>query len=86
MARVTVEDCLERVDNRFQLVHLAAGRVRQLRQGARPLSNRQNKDIVLALREIAAGDITVKNLPNHEPEPRMEFEPEAIPEGSETKD
>ena len=75
MARVTVEDCLERVDNRFQLVHLAAGRVRQLRMGAQPLSDRRNKDVVLALREIAAGDITVNNLPKHEPEPRLEPEP-----------
>jgi DNA-directed RNA polymerase subunit omega len=74
MARVTVEDCLERVDNRFQLVHLAASRVRQLRQGAEPLSDRHNKDVVLALREIASGDITIRNLPQHEPQLRPESE------------
>lgn len=57
MARITVEDCLRQVDNRFQLIHLAAKRVRQLRKGAPPLVNSKNKDVVLALREIAAGKV-----------------------------
>jgi DNA-directed RNA polymerase subunit omega len=57
MARITVEDCLQKVDNRFQLIHLAAKRVRQLRKGAPPLVSSKNKDIVLALREIAAGKV-----------------------------
>jgi DNA-directed RNA polymerase subunit omega len=55
MARITVEDCLSNVDNRFALIHLAAKRVRQLRKGAEPLVVCKNKDTVTALREIAAG-------------------------------
>ena len=57
MARVTVEDCLEKVDNRFGLIHLAAQRVRQLRKGAKPLVVCKNTDIVVSLREIAAGNV-----------------------------
>lgn len=57
MARITVEDCLGKVDNRFGLIHLAAKRVRQLRKGAEPLVVCKNKDIVVALREIAAGEV-----------------------------
>jgi DNA-directed RNA polymerase subunit omega len=53
MARVTVEDCLRKVDNRFELIHLAAKRVRQLRKGAEPLVVCKNKDVVVSLREIA---------------------------------
>lgn len=55
MARITVEDCLNKVDNRFGLIHLAAKRIRQLRKGAEPLVVCKNKDTVTALREIAAG-------------------------------
>lgn len=57
MARITVEDCLKQIDNRFGLIHLAAKRVRQLRKGAEPLVACKNKDIVTALREIAAGKV-----------------------------
>jgi DNA-directed RNA polymerase subunit omega len=59
MARVTVEDCLENVDNRFLLVMLAAKRVKQLYKGAKPLieNKSENKNVVLALREIAAGKV-----------------------------
>lgn len=59
MARVTVEDCLEKVDNRFLLVMLSAKRVKQLYKGARPLIENRggNKNVVLALREIAAGRV-----------------------------
>ena len=53
MARITVEDCLERVPNRFELVLLAARRAKQLLKGARPLAESDNKEIVTALREIA---------------------------------
>ena len=53
MARITVEDCLERVPNRFELVLLAARRATQLLKGARPLVDSDNKDIVTALREVA---------------------------------
>jgi DNA-directed RNA polymerase subunit omega len=55
MARITVEDCLERIPNRFELVLLASKRAKQLLKGARPLVETDNKDIVTALREIAAG-------------------------------
>ncbi|MEW6387665.1 MAG: DNA-directed RNA polymerase subunit omega [Thermodesulfobacteriota bacterium] len=57
MARVTIEDCLERVPNRFALVHMAAKRVRQFYRGAPALVKADNKEIVIALREIAAGKI-----------------------------
>ncbi|RLB23453.1 MAG: DNA-directed RNA polymerase subunit omega [Deltaproteobacteria bacterium] len=57
MARITVEDCLQNVENRFALIHLAAKRVRQLRKGEEPLVNAKNKDVVIALREIAAGKV-----------------------------
>lgn len=57
MARITVEDCLKQVNNRFTLIHMAAKRVRQLRKGADPTIESKNKDIVVALREIAAGNV-----------------------------
>ncbi len=57
MARITVEDCLRQINNRFILIHMAAKRVRQLRKGAEPFVVTKNKDIVTALREIAAGKV-----------------------------
>ncbi|HDD45447.1 MAG TPA: DNA-directed RNA polymerase subunit omega [Candidatus Desulfofervidus auxilii] len=60
MARVTIEDCLKQVDNRFALVHMAVKRVLQLREGAKPLIECNNKEIVVALREIAAGKVIRK--------------------------
>ena len=57
MARVTVEDCLEHVDNRFALVILAAERARMLSRKARPLVKSDNKPPVTALREIAAAKV-----------------------------
>jgi DNA-directed RNA polymerase subunit omega len=54
MARVTIEDCLEKVENRYELVHLAAKRVKQLREGADAQVKSKNKEVVTALREIAA--------------------------------
>jgi DNA-directed RNA polymerase subunit omega len=57
MARVTVEDCLEREENRFALVVLAANRTRQLMKGADPLVRTKNKAAVTSLREIAAGKV-----------------------------
>lgn len=61
MARVTVEDCLDKVPNRFKLVHMAAKRVRQIREGAEFLvKTSDNQDIVTALREIAAGKVYMK--------------------------
>ncbi|MBU0988471.1 MAG: DNA-directed RNA polymerase subunit omega [Proteobacteria bacterium] len=58
MARITIEDCLKRVSNRFILVNLVAKRVRQIREGSEYLvSSPKNEDIVVSLREIAAGKI-----------------------------
>ena len=58
MARVTIEDCLPMVENRFALVILATKRTRQLMAGARPLLDPgKNKPAVLALREIATGKV-----------------------------
>ena len=55
MARITVEDCQRRVDNRFLLVQMAIKRVRQFREGYEPLVDSKNKEVVTALRGIAAG-------------------------------
>ncbi len=61
MARITVEDCLKRVPNRFLIVNLAAKRVRQIREGSEYLvSSPKNEDIVVALRELAAGKVKLK--------------------------
>jgi len=58
MARITVEDCIERVPNRFHLVQMASIRTKQIKKGARPLVQTEgNKEVVTALREIAAGYI-----------------------------
>ena len=57
MARVTVEDCLEKVNNRFALVILGAERARQLANGGRPLVQCTNKPAVTSLREIAKGQV-----------------------------
>jgi len=63
MARVTVEDCLENVENRFKLVLLASKRARQLSKGADEFIPRgRDKDTVLALREIAEGHVTEDNI------------------------
>ena len=74
MARITIEDCLEKVDNRFGLIHLAAKRVRQLRKGAEPLVVCKNKDTVVALREIAAGEVHQVKEPVGLPIPESETE------------
>ncbi|MEW6113490.1 MAG: DNA-directed RNA polymerase subunit omega [Thermodesulfobacteriota bacterium] len=68
MARVTVEDCLERVENRFALVVLASKRTKELKRGA-PLAIpfRDNREVVMSLREIAAGRVGAR-------EPRAESE------------
>ena len=61
MARITVEDCLRKVENRFLLVNMVAKRVRQIREGSDYLvSSPKNEDIVVSLREIAAGRIKIK--------------------------
>ncbi len=63
MARITVEDCLKRISNRFLLVNMASKRVRQIREGSEYLVNSpKNEDIVVSLREIAAGKISLKKV------------------------
>jgi DNA-directed RNA polymerase subunit omega len=64
MARITVEDCLDHVDNRFELVMLATRRARQMRRfGAEPMLPEENdKPTVIALREIAAGLVSEEML------------------------
>ena len=57
MARITVEDCLDNVSSRFELVMLASKRAKQLLKGAKPLVESDNREIVIALREIAAGKV-----------------------------
>ncbi|PIR26380.1 MAG: DNA-directed RNA polymerase subunit omega [Deltaproteobacteria bacterium CG_4_10_14_0_2_um_filter_43_8] len=60
MARVTIEDCLDVVDNRFALVHATAERTKQLFQGSKPLVNCKNREAVTALREIADNKLDIK--------------------------
>jgi len=62
VARITVEDCLKRVTNRYLLVNMTARRVRQIREGSEYLvSSPKNEDIVVALREIAAGKVILRD-------------------------
>ena len=60
MARVTVEDCLKRIPNRFMLVHVATKRVRQLLEGSPRLVKSSNENVVTSLREISAGKVFLK--------------------------
>lgn len=57
MARITVEDCLEQVDNRFLIVQMSIKRIKQYREGYKPLVNSDNKEVVTSLREVAAGKV-----------------------------
>ena len=75
MARITVEDCLEHVDNRFELVLVAARRTRQLQLGHDPLvPEDRDKHTVIALREIAEGLVTSEILKEVEVDTRQELE------------
>ena len=81
MARMTVEDCLEVVDNRFELVMMAAKRARQLANGVEPtLDNSENADkpTVLALREIAARRINQEFIDTVDKSERERKEREAL--------
>lgn len=81
MARITVEDCLKKVPNRFVLVNLVAKRVRQIREGSEYLvSSPKNEDIVVSLREVAAGKI---KLTREKPEPVEALEGDEAPEEAE---
>ena len=81
MARITVEDCLAVVDNRFELVLMASKRARQLAKGVEPTldnSESQDKPTVLALREIAARKIDAKTIDEVEKSERERAEREAL--------
>jgi len=81
MARITVEDCLSVVDNRFELVLMASKRARQLAKGVEPTidnSESQDKPTVLALREIAARKIDAKMIDEVEKSERERAEREAL--------
>jgi DNA-directed RNA polymerase subunit omega len=67
MARITIEDCQERVDNRFLLVQMTIKRIQQYRAGYEPLVESKNKEIVTALREIAAGKVLPEDLTYYAP-------------------
>lgn len=92
MARITVEDCLEIVPNRFSLVLVASERTKQLLKGAQPMIDNMddNKEVVTALREIAAGKFQIDDssvvgddrwLPTHrQKEPASAVDDELPPE------
>ncbi len=83
MARVTVEDCLGKVDNRFQLVLVATKRARQLAKGAEPFVDWENdKPTVVALREIAEDYVTASILDEVPEEDIWEEETLVIPESA----
>jgi DNA-directed RNA polymerase subunit omega len=63
MSRITVEDCLDKFTNRFDLIMLASKRARELFKGARPLIDSDNREVVVALREIAATKVRKKLAP-----------------------
>ena len=82
MARITVEDCLDNIDNIFEMVLVAAKRARRIAHGADPMVELENdKPTVLALREIADGHVTAAILDEIEQPPAEEFlQPEAADE------
>jgi len=88
MARITIEDCIEKVPNRFHLVQMTAIRAKQLKKGATALvGSEENKEVVMALREIAAGLVTPDfsgiasaNDPESDFMPELPTESEAAPE------
>ncbi len=82
MARITVEDCLENIDNIFEMVLVASKRARRIAHGAEPLVELENdKPTVIALREIAEGHITPAILEEVEqPAPEEFLQPEAADE------
>lgn len=88
MARITVEDCLQAVgdDNRFSLIHLAVERVRQHRKGEPFLVAGKNKEIVMTLREIAAGKVTFENIFELPRQRKAEKTAEAVTEENEIEE
>lgn len=72
MARITVEDCLQQVPSRFILVHLASQRARALMKGAPSLVHSENKYVVTALREVAAGKVKMVSKSTRKEMPEAE--------------
>ena len=86
MARITVEDCLKKVDNQYDLVLLAKERTSQLNSGAELVVDEDNdKRTVIALREIAAGKLSVEELKKNAVL-RLRKEPDQVPEEEETEE
>tara|TARA_B100001029_G_C14619202_1_gene213170 strand:+ start:44 stop:502 length:459 start_codon:yes stop_codon:yes gene_type:complete len=86
MARITVEDCLKKVDNQYDLVLLAKERTSQLNSGAEMVVDEDNdKRTVIALREIAAGKLSVEELKKNAVL-RLRKEPDQVPEEEETEE
>ena len=81
MARITVEDCIERVPNRFRLVQVAAIRAKQIKRGSVPLVVSENREIVTSLREVAAGLIRPNYPELEEAEESPVTSRESEPEG-----
>ena len=79
MARITVEDCLQRINNRFALIHMASKRVRELRKGEEPTISSKNRDIVVALREIAAGNVIINEDATDKPIPEILLQAQVEP-------
>lgn len=79
MARVTVEDCLKKVDNRFALVHLVSKRAKQLLKGSQPVITRvRNKFVVTSLREVAHGLVTFDTDENPNKAAEQDLNPDNI--------
>lgn len=74
MARITVEDCQQIVDNRFLIVQMSIKRVHQYREGYTPLVDSKNKEVVTALREIAANKVLIHEAT----EPSLELPEETV--------
>ena len=86
MARITVEDCLKKVNNRFTLIHMASKRVRELRRGDEPTIVSKNRDIVVSLREIAAGNVTQTTQEKiHMIEDKLDILPEELDRESDSQ-
>ena len=85
MARITVEDCLKVIgsENRFALIHLALARLKQHREGLPLLLEGKNKEVVMTLREIAAGLVTADNINDFKKELLEAQEEESASQGQE---
>lgn len=86
MARITVEDCLKQVgsENRFALIHLALARLQQHRNGMPYLVEGKNKEVVMTLREIAAGKVTPQNIQQFTEKARQQAKEDAATPEEET--